>query len=47
MGMSVHNVAAWFIKADEYGLENVRTATLSFLARNFARVKAQVISSQT
>jgi hypothetical protein len=47
MDMSVHNVASWFIKADDYGLENVRTATLSFLARNLARIKAQVMSSQT
>jgi hypothetical protein len=40
--MSVHNVVAWLVKADEYGLEDVRTAAFGFLARNLAQVKAQV-----
>ena len=40
--MSVHNVVAWLVKADEYGLEDVRTATFGFLARNLRKVEAQV-----
>jgi len=39
--MSVHNVVAWLVKAEEYGLEDVRTATFGFLARNLGKVKAQ------
>ena len=38
--MSVHNVVAWLVKADEYGLEDVRTATFGFLSRNLGRINA-------
>jgi hypothetical protein len=38
--MSVHKVVAWLVKADEYGLEDMRTATFGFLSRNFGRVDA-------
>jgi hypothetical protein len=40
--MSVHDAVAWFLKADEYGLEHVRAAAFGFLACNLAEVKAQV-----
>jgi hypothetical protein len=40
--MSVNDVVAWLVKADEYGLEDVRTAAFGFLARNLDQVKAQV-----
>ena len=40
--VSLYNVVAWLLKADEYGLEDVRAANLGFLARNISRVKAQV-----
>ena len=38
--MSVHNVVGWLVKADEYGLEDMRTATFGFLARNLGRINA-------
>ena len=38
--MSVHNVVAWLVKADEYGLEDMRTATFGFLSRNLGRINA-------
>jgi hypothetical protein len=37
--MSVHNAVAWFVEADEHGLEDVRAAAFGFLARNLAQVK--------
>ena len=40
--LSVNNVVALLVKADAYGLEDVRTATLGFLTRNLRQVKAQV-----
>ena len=37
----MHNVVHWLVKSDEYGLEDLRSATFGFLARNFRQVKAQ------
>ena len=39
--ISVHNVVGWFVKADEYQLEQLRASTFGFLARNFRQVKTQ------
>ena len=38
--MSVHKVVGWLVKADEYGLEDMRTATFGFLSRNLGRINA-------
>jgi hypothetical protein len=40
--MSVHNVLAWLVKADEYGVEGTRTAALCFLASNLAQVQVRI-----
>ena len=40
-GIGVHNCVAWFVKADAYGLEELRSATFGYLSRNFRQVKAQ------
>ena len=45
--MSVHNVVAWLVKADEYGLEDVRTAAFGFLARNLAQGQGPGKNPQT
>jgi speckle-type POZ protein len=37
--ISVHNVVGWFVQADEHGLEELRSATIGFLARNIRLVK--------
>jgi hypothetical protein len=36
-----HNVVSWFVKADEYGLDDLRAANLGFLVRNIRQVKTQ------
>jgi hypothetical protein len=38
--MSVHNVVALLVKADEYGFEGMQSATLGFLVRNIGRLNA-------
>ena len=43
--ISMHNVVDWFVKADKYGLEDLRSATLRFLTRNLRQVKAQARQS--
>ena len=45
--MSVHNVVGWLVKADEYGLEDMRTATFGFLSRNLGRINADAQARQT
>ena len=39
--ISVHNCVGWFVNADEYGLDDLRTSTFRYLTRNFRKVKAQ------
>ena len=39
--ISVHNCVGWFVNADEYGLDDLRTSTFRYLTQNFRKVKAQ------
>ena len=39
--ISEENVVVWFLKADEYQLEDLRNATFQFLSRNLRAVKAK------
>ena len=45
--INVHNVVAWFVKADEFGLAELRAATFRFLARNLKDVRARARQSLT
>jgi hypothetical protein len=45
LSITVLNVAGWFVKADDYGLEDVLAATFGFLARNIRQVKTQARQS--
>uniref|UniRef100_A0A0G4HJQ8 BTB domain-containing protein n=1 Tax=Chromera velia CCMP2878 TaxID=1169474 RepID=A0A0G4HJQ8_9ALVE len=36
--LSVHNVVEWLVKADEYGMEELRKAALTFFNRNLQRI---------
>uniref|UniRef100_A0A0G4H6Y7 BTB domain-containing protein n=1 Tax=Chromera velia CCMP2878 TaxID=1169474 RepID=A0A0G4H6Y7_9ALVE len=42
---TVHNVVEWLVKADEDGLEDVRSVAFAFFKRNHQRIKAEAKNS--
>jgi len=44
-GITLNNAVLWFVKADEYKLDEMREVTLRFLTRRFRQIKAQARST--